>query len=255
MKKFIMFLFLVVITTTVVVLFKLTSYVSPTKKETNPDVVLPIVLEELSKIQIESSLELIEDASSELNGKWLGLCPRESIKSVEDFKTQVDNDPVLAEHFLNFSWDKSRIKVLSESNKFKVSHRSGSIIKPSKKEINLPAGDKLITDGKRTVRMHCCNDVIEATPTPVPPVETPKVHSPKAYVEVYPPVSFPHNDPTTLSPATLSPATFTEYSHRSGGFSHSSVTPTPVNPVPEPATLLLFGAGISALAFVKKKFK
>ena len=58
-----------------------------------------------SQAQEEHSADItkIEDASSEQNGHWRGLCRKRSVDSVEDFRRTVASDPVLSGYFSGFN--------------------------------------------------------------------------------------------------------------------------------------------------------
>lgn len=117
-----------------------------------------------------------------------------------------------------------------------VTHRSNSLIKVTKKPIKLPAGDILITDGFRTVRTHCCNDVVIKPPT------TRTVLNPPLFP------SIPSNPPTITYPPTITdiPPTYTTHTVYEREVHQ-------IAPVPEPNTLLLFGSGLCTLAALGRK--
>jgi hypothetical protein len=106
----------------------------------------------------------LQDESFESNGKWFGLCRKDSIHSIEDFRKTVENDQVLKAHFAGFQWDKAVVKKLEKPLYANVYFRKNDVIIRTKKALKLPAGDEYITDGTRRVRTHCCNDYEEAPP-------------------------------------------------------------------------------------------
>lgn len=122
---------------------------------------------QLQPAQIENNVGLGEprepvDASSEISGHWYGLCPKNSIKSIEDFKRIVDNDPLLSHHFADFQWENARTGRHENTIYTHVTYRKNEKIGVTKRVIKLPAGDRFITDGKRWVRMFCGNDYVQA---------------------------------------------------------------------------------------------
>ncbi len=100
--------------------------------------------------------------SSVVPGNWLGLCPRDVIRSIEDFRKLVAGDPLLAMHFADFDWKNARMGNLEEAIWTHVAYRKDGKIRTTRKVIRLPKGDGYITDGKRWVRTYCCNDYVLA---------------------------------------------------------------------------------------------
>ena len=121
----------------------------------------------LAKLKFQEPI----DASSTIAGKYYGLCPKNSISSVEDFRKTVKNDPTLANHFSEFNWDNATMGKQESDVWTFVSYRKGNIIKRTSRAVKLPKGDAYITDGRHVVRTFCCNDYVIAPPPPgAPPV-------------------------------------------------------------------------------------
>ena len=186
----------------------------------------------------------IETADSEIKGKWAGLCPKNAIKSVDDFHALVNNDSILAEHFSSFDWDVAKIVATQQVQVATVTHRAEGKILPTAKPLVLPAGDGRITDGKRTVRTFCCNDVI----TPAPPV-TETVIPPDIMERIVLTTPRPYLEERPL-PRTWE--TVREYLPvLSGGQirQEPQLMPVPVPAqTPEPMTLILMGLGLVGIA-------
>lgn len=190
-------------------------------------------------------LTQIDDASSEQDGKWRGLCKKRSIHSLEDFRASVENDPVLSQYYAGFNWEEAKMGNLKEDVMAYVAHRKGEVIKKTARPIKLPKGDGYVTDGKRTARTYCCND-IDMTPsagnsTPDLPV-TPAAGS----SDIFPPAAPP------LFSLPISDFPISHDSNPGSGPPDDS-TDDPSTPVPEPGTLLLMSLGLLSLAAIRRK--
>ncbi|MDH4100828.1 MAG: hypothetical protein OEV28_09685, partial [Nitrospirota bacterium] len=95
---------------------------------------------------------------------WYGLCAKNSINSVEDFRRTVEADPILAQHYADFDFDNARVEYLDKPMMAQVAFRKGDVIGYTKHKIMLPKGDRYITDGVRKVRTFCCNDILDGAP-------------------------------------------------------------------------------------------
>lgn len=222
--------------------------------------------------------ESFDDASFEKDGKWYGLCKKNSIHSVKDFRQTVANDPVLRAHYANFRWEEAVMKRLEKPTAAYVYFRNKDVLLKKTKAIELPAGDEYITDGRTNVRTHCCNEYIEVLPdetqTPEDPFDefaqkpTPAPGSAAAgdvshissgdYYFAHPPpplsapprllsppLPLPPSPPLPIPPLPLSPPLPSP---------PLPLSPPPLqpSPVPEPhETILLgFGFGILTLALL-----
>jgi len=112
----------------------------------------------------ESAQQDFDDSSFEKKGKWYGLCKKNSIHSIADFKTTVANDPVLKAHFANFNWENAQMGKLEKATWAHVHYRKNNTIFHKKTPILLPAGDGYITDGITQIRTQCCNSYATAPP-------------------------------------------------------------------------------------------
>jgi hypothetical protein len=204
-----------------------------------------------------SELDEPTDASSQVNGKWYGLCPKNSIHSVEDFRRAVLRDPVLAQYYADFDWDRAKTQRLHEPASVFVAYRKDNFIQYTKRPITLPSGDVYLSDGNRNVRSFCCNDFADA---PQPGAEEavsqpmPSTHPPFAYM--------PDNDPGGVASVPAQPLGFSRpsvsypsSSPPGGGASYPSKrSPTPLTPVPvpEPGTFFLFGSGAIGIWLMRR---
>jgi hypothetical protein len=187
----------------------------------------------------DADLTGIEDASSEVNGEWRGVCKKNSIHSVEDFQRTVQNDTVLSSHFSGFNWENAKIGKQDEEILAYVAHRKGDVIKKTSKPIRLPKGDGYITDGVRVARTYCCNDINM----------TPSAGKPK---EELPPIAMTPSAGEFgegIPPAVPSLGWIPSSASRSAHYSNIPDSKS----VPEPATMLLFGTGIAGLAALLRK--
>ncbi len=211
----------------------------------------------------------IEDASSEKKGKWFGLCKKRSIHSIKDFRRTVENDPVLSEYYAGFNWEEAKLGNLEQDVLAYVAHRKGAIIRQTAKPITLPKGDGYITDGVRTARTYCCNDI----------VITPSAGNPPA-ASVIPPGKTSILSPGVNPPAVTRHADFPRldipYGSTLGRFSdidqplgtllplgegvpvttQMATLPSPPSssvPVPEPDSFLLVGIGLLFLTAMRRK--
>jgi len=203
----------------------------------------------------EDNLTEIDNASSEVNGNWRGVCSKNSVQSVADFRKIVENDPVLSLHFAGFNWQKAVIGKQAEETRMYVTHRKGAVIKETSNPIRLPKGDGYITDGVRSARTYCCND-ISMTPSAGVPDLTPSAGIPPA---VPPAGPFFTSIPAVASPVALAAPFLTPYTPSSDipAFDPDdpddpAPDPEPT-PIPEPGALLLASIGLAALVLAGRK--
>ena len=193
-------------------------------------------------------IEEPETASSEIRGKWHGLCGKGVVRNVADFRRVVENDPVLTAHFEDFDWGKAKQGTLEDAVWTPVAYRTGDVIRMTKKRILLPKGDGFITDGTRRVRTYCCNDYSESAPPPqvlAPPTEEnvdsavprPKGAEPPREMVAGPPAQYSAGSPAQMSAGPPSRVALARPPVV------SPPRPQPPTPVPEPGTIILFGTG------------
>jgi hypothetical protein len=189
----------------------------------------------------------VEDASSELNGEWLGVCKKNSIHSVADFKRTVEKDVVLVRHFSGFNWENARLGRQDEVMLAHVSHRKGDVIKQTSKPIKLPKGDGYITDGVRVVRTYCCNDINIAPSAGMPEKPMAVADPPESLLpEIFPSEILPSEESSQYREGIDPPIVVRgPYGRR---IVHRPEPPPVQQPVPEPGTFLLMGMGLAALA-------
>ena len=165
------------------------------------------------------------DASSEISGHWYGLCSKNSIHSIEDFRDIVANDPLLTKHFSGFNWEKARIGRHEHPIWTHLTYRKNERIYTTRKVVKLPAGDGFITDGDRWVRTYCGNDYALA--------------------------NAPEPQPAVIDRVDTDLNRLIERAENSSRIKKSGVLgeEDPLV-VPESGTLLLFGAGLGCLSLI-----
>ena len=213
-----------------------------------------------------AEVEDFENADFERDGKWYGLCEKNSVRTIDDFRRTVSKDQTLSVHYANFNWDKASMGKLQKPTLAYVFYKKDGKIFRKGKPITLPAGDQYITDGKTMVRAHCCNEF--AAGDSVSEIDTPAgTESPAA-----PNMRVASSSPIHQSSAGQGGGSYQEASSggsgggSSGGGGGGGIVPftppitphkpdTPDNPdkpkpVPEPAMALYFGIGLAAIFII-----
>ena len=184
------------------------------------------------------------------------------VASVEELKDAIGHDPIVARHLENFSVQTAKLVKVAVARPVYVSYRRGSRIFWTTRPITLSKGETVITDGKRTLRGRCGNDVSadpeapisaeeptdEELDTPLPTFETldsvipDPVLDPSGYQ--VPHHGFPISPPTPgaaplypVTPVSV-PVIF------SGGGSTPQTSPASLIATPEPSTLVLLFFGV-----------
>ncbi len=213
---------------------------------------------------------------------------RGGVHSVQELRSAIRRDPVVARHYSDFKLDKARLIEARADRDFHVSYRMGKEIFWTKKKLKVAKNEKLITDGATFTRTRCANVLSEVLPgktspnepgpevfkTPAPPPSHATGFSPPAAVGGGPPAA---TDPAPFDPTGvigegpppgapssgfIPPVQITGGSLGPGGGNSyepglpPGPAPTPVPaPVPEPGSLFLFVSGLLFLAgYSKRKF-
>lgn len=111
------------------------------------------------------ALKSIDNAESTgLDGRWKGLCPHDPDRTLEQLQEVVAHDSVLAEYYADFDFKRAYELSTPGPTRYTVAHRDGKYIAYTSRTVLIPAGDRQVTDGKRVVRLGCCNDIKAAPP-------------------------------------------------------------------------------------------
>jgi hypothetical protein len=89
----------------------------------------------------------------------------------KELQRVVERDPVVASHYRNFDFRRARVLQLTEDRNVYVSYRIAGRVYWTTKRVHLRRGEKVITDGKMTLRTRCGNQVSETARKEVSPNE------------------------------------------------------------------------------------
>lgn len=93
------------------------------------------------------------------------------VRNSAELRNAVAHDEVVAQHYSEFDLRAVRIARLKEARAVFVSYRVGSRIFWTKKRLNLPAGETVVTDGEHMARTRCGNRISEDPVGPVLNIE------------------------------------------------------------------------------------
>jgi hypothetical protein len=93
------------------------------------------------------------------------------IHDPKELEQAFEHDPVLAAHYRGFDFRRARVVQLTEDKTVYVSYRIAGHIYWTTKKVRLRRGEKVITDGKMTLRTRCGNQVSETARQEVSPKE------------------------------------------------------------------------------------
>jgi PEP-CTERM motif len=186
------------------------------------------------------------------------------IASVEELRQSMQQDPVVAQEFEGFDFQRAHVVKVSENQSMNVAYRLGDKVYWTRKKVALHPGETLISDGKIVARTRCGNR-IAMTPLGPPSVVEPMesdfdqplfsndmvTHEaepqPEPYAAIIPgaaapvpaeglqPVKGSRKFPFFILPVFGAPV----LGAGGGGASH-----TPLAVAPEPGTMLLFSSGL-----------
>jgi hypothetical protein len=199
------------------------------------------------------------------------------IQSIEELKSAMERDPVVAAQYAAFRLAYARIIRLDQERTMHVTYRRGDQVYWTQRELLLAKGETLITDGSRTALTRCGNLIAETIEAPSSPNEpTPQELNtpvPNSYTpgelesdNRFPDIQFvadPYVPPTgtTLRPGGgTGPGTYIPSGPPGpipypGGSTPHPPGPTtpPIVRVPEPGTAVLLLAGLLVLLFIQMR--
>ena len=93
------------------------------------------------------------------------------VRSVQELRSAIWRDPVVAEHYLNFDLGRVRVIKAETDRHFYVSYRIGNEIFWTKKRLKVAKSENLITDGTNFTRTRCANMLSETPHSKTSPHE------------------------------------------------------------------------------------
>ena len=192
--------------------------------------------------------------------------------SSQELREAIDRDPVVALHYRDFQLSAAHVVRLESARAAYVSYRLGNEVFWTRKKLRLPAGERLITDGKHYARTRCGNRISasaqEKTSPNQPPPETlnmpQPLTTPPAPGQISPfaaapptPTAIPPGISPGIAPPPGGPPVVSIFipapplpprRHPTSG----SSPPPPPPPVPEPGTLVLMGSGLGYVAYRRR---
>jgi hypothetical protein len=189
------------------------------------------------------------------------------IASAEDLRQAMERDPVVAQQFAGFDFQRAHLVQVSEKQSMHVAYRMGDKVYWTRKKLALHPGETLISDGKIVARTRCGNRIALAPlgpPALTEPAEAdlnqplfsndmvtrdaePQPETYAAAIPLATPIEGNALQPTKrrrMIPFFILPF----FGLPGGGSSH-----TPLAVTPEPGTLLLFSSGLVGVYWKTRK--
>jgi hypothetical protein len=89
------------------------------------------------------------------------------VRNSAELRNAVAHDATVAQHYADFNLGNARVMQLREAHAVFVSYRIGSRIFWTKNQLNLPAGETVVTDGEHMARTRCGNRLSDVPIGPV----------------------------------------------------------------------------------------
>lgn len=93
------------------------------------------------------------------------------VQSSEELVNDLVNDPVVAGHYADFEVTKARVMRLDRDEMMYVSYRIGERVFWTNKQLRIPKGETVITDGRNTARTRCGNRLSAYKMQPTSPLQ------------------------------------------------------------------------------------
>lgn len=188
------------------------------------------------------------------------------IASLEELRQAMENDPVVAQQFAGFDFQKAHLVQVSGNQSMHVAYRMGQKVYWTRKKLPLHSGETLISDGKIVARTRCGNRIAMAPlgpPAISEPAEgdldqplfsnvmvtravDPQPETYAAAIPVDPPAVANAVQPTKRK--RMIPFFILPFFGLPGGSSH-----TPLAVTPEPGMLLLLSSGLAGVYWKTRK--
>jgi len=243
-------------------------------------------------LSANSAADATQDFSKEARTVYPYSIVPGGVHDPKELERVFENDPVVAAHYRGFDFRRARIVQLTEDRVVYVSYRIAGRVYWTTKKVRLRRGEKVITDGKMTLRTRCGNQVSETARQEVSPnepaiakLETPIRLDPgtamtipipadfdsalnrpnlPAFTPLVPGYSLITNNGGSLSLYPPPLPTCGPGKKKKGGSSGGTGTNgkkgkgtdcgTPVGEVPEPGTLVLLSTGLAG-AYLRHRSK
>lgn len=198
-------------------------------------------------------------------------------QDASELRDAIAHDPVVAMHYAVFDLPKTHVVRLDHTEAMYVSYRLGNRVYWTSRKLMIHKGETLLSDGQHLARTRCGNQLSPtsespttmkeperaALETPLPP-ELEAIAAPPAELPLSPigPLAVPPPAPgnTPGSGGIVVPPIIPVFWGAGPPGKHgTTVVPPPPPPpppppaIPEPSTLLLLGAGLSAVGFARRK--
>lgn len=96
--------------------------------------------------------------------EWYGLCGPYQAQDIESFLEALRLDPELEAFYNDFDVANAHVITVGEQFQSHVAYKKNGEIAVTKKTVVIRKGEKLLTDGKTTVRGFCCNKMHSVIP-------------------------------------------------------------------------------------------
>lgn len=116
---------------------------------------------ELSRDRLVSLNQLLSDAPSSARPVYPYSVVPGGVENAKELKWVAEHDPIVAAHYAGFDYDHARVVRLTLARSAYVSYRIGNRVYWTHRRLTLRRGEKVITDGRITVRARCANRVEE----------------------------------------------------------------------------------------------